>query len=136
MRSKPAGRRLAACQLALGLHELVERLLAVGQVSPPALGQANAAGGAHKQAHLQPLFQPADRPADRCGREPGLRGGGSKAVQLSRQAEKLDAAQHHLVELPRHELLRVMNEVKLWQFISVCGINNLVSWHQPRKPRQ
>ncbi len=105
-------RRLAARQLALGLHQLVERLSALRQVGPTSLGQADPAGAAHEQAHLQARLQPSDGPADRRRRETGLRRGSGEAFQLRRQAEKLDAAEHHRVELPGHELLHVMNELK------------------------
>jgi hypothetical protein len=80
-------------------------LPALLKIALAAVGQADLARGAHKQAHSQALLQPRDRTADRRRRHAGRRGGGRKTAQLRRKAEQLDAPQQHVVEITLHDRL-------------------------------
>ncbi|MCY1534907.1 hypothetical protein D9M68_702910 [compost metagenome] len=98
-----AGRRLLLPhQLALRFEHLVQRTPALLVVGEASFGQADAACGADEQAHPKPCLQARDRATHRRRCDARGQGGAGETADLCRQAEQLDAAQQHIIELTSH----------------------------------
>ena len=123
---QPGRHRLRAHHFLLGFHQLREGLAALLEKRPAAIGQADAAGGAHKQPGTQALFQPRDAAAHRRRRHARHLGGGGKAAGLGSQAEQLDAAQLQIFEMALHDGL---HRVSAW------GLTRSIYQQGPHKYR-